>query len=90
METALENWGYLGIVEKNVNTSIVYWGYIGIMEKNRGTTIVYWGYVNSQLKLMDKMEARPLCSLIFSLYPWPLAPLRPPFEDIPLKCAAIS
>ena len=38
-------WGYIGIMAKNMETTVVYWGYIGIMEKNVDTTIVYRGYV---------------------------------------------
>ena len=34
-------WGYMGIMEKKMETTIVYWGYIGIMEKKMETTIVY-------------------------------------------------
>ena len=34
-------WGYLRIMEKNMDTTIVYWGYIGAMEKIMETTIVY-------------------------------------------------
>ena len=49
------NWGYIGIVEKKMETIgilgvllglsrgyRVYWGYIGIMEKKRETNTVYW------------------------------------------------
>ena len=36
---------YVGILEKNVETTIVYWGYIGIMETRMETTIVSWGYI---------------------------------------------
>ena len=38
--------GYMGIMEKKMETTIVYWGYIGIMEKKMETTIVYMGYMN--------------------------------------------
>ena len=38
-------WGYIGIMEKKIETTIVYWGYIGIMEKKMETTMAYWGYV---------------------------------------------
>ena len=34
-------WGYIGIMEKKMETTIVYWGYVGIMEKKMETTIVY-------------------------------------------------
>ena len=37
--------GYFGIVEKNMETTIVYCGYIGIMDKKMVTTILYWGYI---------------------------------------------
>ena len=37
-------WGYTGIMEKRMETTIVYWGYTGIMENQMETTIVYWGY----------------------------------------------
>ena len=55
------SWGYIGIMEKNMETTIVYWGssnksenssiivswgHIGIIEKNMETTIVYWGSNN--------------------------------------------
>ena len=33
--------GYIGIMEKNLETTIVYGGYTGIMEKKMETTIVY-------------------------------------------------
>ena len=36
---------YIGIMEKQMETTTVYWGYFGIMEKKMETTIVYWGYV---------------------------------------------
>ena len=38
-------WGYIGIVEKKMETTIVHWGNIGIMEKKMETTIVYWGNI---------------------------------------------
>ena len=34
-----------GIMEKNMETTIVYWVYIGIMEKKMETTIVYFVYI---------------------------------------------
>ena len=37
-------WGYIGIMEKNMETTIVYWGFIGIMEKQMETTIL-WGEI---------------------------------------------
>ena len=37
--------GYIGIMEKKVETTIVYWGDIGILEKKMETTIVYRGYI---------------------------------------------
>ena len=33
--------GYVGIMEKKIETTIVYWGYSGIMEKKMETTIVF-------------------------------------------------
>ena len=33
-------WGYIGIMENKMETTIVYKGYIGIMEKKMETTIV--------------------------------------------------
>ena len=36
--------GYIGIMEKKMDTTIVYWDYIGIMEKKMETTTVYWDY----------------------------------------------
>ena len=32
--------GYVGILEKKRETTIVYWGYVGILEKTMETTIV--------------------------------------------------
>ena len=32
--------GYIGIMEKKIETSIVYWGYIGIMENKMETTMI--------------------------------------------------
>ena len=46
-------WGYIGIMEKNMETTIVYRGYIGIMDKKMETTIVYRGYVGILEKKMD-------------------------------------
>ena len=34
--------GYLGIMEKKMETTIGYWGYSGIMEKKMEATIVCW------------------------------------------------
>ena len=40
METTIVYWGYIrGIVEKDMETTIVSWDYIGIMEKKMETTI---------------------------------------------------
>ena len=33
----------IGIMEKNMETTIIHWGYIGIVEKKMETTIIYWG-----------------------------------------------
>ena len=33
--------GYIGIMEKKMEATIVYWGYKGIMEKKMETTVVY-------------------------------------------------
>ena len=33
--------GYIRIMEKKMETTIVYWGYIGIMDKKMETTTVY-------------------------------------------------
>ena len=33
--------GYIGIMERKMETTIVYWACIGIMEKNMETTISY-------------------------------------------------
>ena len=44
LPASLDNDTYDGIMEKNMETTIVYWDYNGIMEKNMETTIVYWGY----------------------------------------------
>ena len=32
------DWGYIGILEKKMETTIVYWDYIRIMEKKMETT----------------------------------------------------
>ena len=42
METTIL-WGYMGIIEKKMKTTItlrLYWGYLGIMEKKMEATIV--------------------------------------------------
>ena len=36
---------HIGIMQKEMETTIVYWGYIGIMEKKMETTIAYWSYI---------------------------------------------
>ena len=33
-------WGYIGIMENQMETTIVYWWFIGIMEKKKEATIV--------------------------------------------------
>ena len=38
MEATIVYWGYLGMMEKKVETTILYWGYVGIMEKKMKTT----------------------------------------------------
>ena len=41
METTLVCWGYIGLMEKKKETTIVYWGlYTGVMEKNMEATIL--------------------------------------------------
>ena len=45
--------GYIGIMEKKMETTIVYCGYNGIMEKKMETTIVYWGYIGIMKKKME-------------------------------------
>ena len=52
METTIVHRGYIGIMEKKMETTVVFWkikwkllfhrGYIGIMEKKMETTVVYW------------------------------------------------
>ena len=56
MEPILVNWGFIGIMEKNMETTIVYLGYIGIMEKKTETIgftgILKWlyrGYIGQDL-----------------------------------------
>ena len=34
----LRYWGYIGIMENKMDTTIVYRGYVGIMENKLGTT----------------------------------------------------
>ena len=34
-------WGYIGMMENKMETTIVYRGYIGIMENKMETTILY-------------------------------------------------
>ena len=46
--------GYLGIMEKKVEATIVHWGYMGIMEQNMEATIVHWGYMGT---MEENMEA---------------------------------
>ena len=48
-------WGYLGITEKKMETTILCWGYRGMMEKKMETIIVYWGYITGILE--KNMEA---------------------------------
>ena len=36
-------WGYIGIMEKKMETNKVYWGYVGIMETKMETIII--GYI---------------------------------------------
>ena len=48
-------WGYRGIMEKKMGTTILYWSYMGIMEKKMGTTIVFWvtwGHLKMKWKLL--------------------------------------
>ena len=41
METTIVYWGYIGVMEKKMETPIVYWVHIiGIMEKKMETTIM--------------------------------------------------
>ena len=45
--------GYIGIMEKKMETTIVYWDYIGMMDKKMETTIVYWDYIGIMEKKME-------------------------------------
>ena len=45
--------GYIGIMEKKMETTIIYRGYIGIMEKKMETTIIYWGNIGIMEKKME-------------------------------------
>ena len=45
--------GNIGIMEKQMETTIVCWGNIGIMEKKMETTIVYWGNIGIMEKKME-------------------------------------
>ena len=36
--------GFIGMMDKKMETTIVYWGYIGVMEKKMEASVVYWGY----------------------------------------------
>ena len=49
----LDYWGYIGVMENRMETTIVYWGYIRIMENKMETTIVYWGYIGIMEKKME-------------------------------------
>ena len=40
--TTLVYWGYVGRMEKTIETIIVCWGYAGIMGNSMETAIVYW------------------------------------------------
>ena len=41
---------HIGIMENQMETTIIYWGYIGITEKKMETTIIaYWGYMSHNL-----------------------------------------
>ena len=55
METSIVYWGYIGITEKRLETTIVWYigGYIWIMEERMETTIiVYWGSTEIMEKRM--------------------------------------
>ena len=49
-----------GIMENQMETTIVYWGNIGIMENQMETTIVYWGNIGI---MENKMEATIVSAL---------------------------
>ena len=55
METTvtIESWGYIGIMEKKMETTVVCWGYVKIIEKNMETTIVCWGHIRIMEKKME-------------------------------------
>ena len=43
-------WGFIRIVENEMETTIIYWGYIGIVvEKKMETTVIYRGYIGDIL-----------------------------------------
>ena len=46
-------WGYIGIMEKKMETTIACWGYIGIMEKKMETHVVYCGYIGRMEKTLE-------------------------------------
>ena len=41
METTIEHWGCIRIMETKMETTIEYWGYIRIVGKKMETAIVY-------------------------------------------------
>ena len=38
----LRFWGYIGMIENKMETTIVYWGYVGMMENETETTTRQW------------------------------------------------
>ena len=57
--------GYIEIMEKKMEATIMYWGYIGIMEKKMQATIIYWGYIGKFRALNPELALFALAS------PWP-------------------
>ena len=64
--TGMVYWGYMGIMEKKMETTKVYWGYTGKMENRMETTIVYWGYMGIMENKMEITIVYPKPLLVFS------------------------
>ena len=51
--------GYIGVMENEMETTVVYWGYmgyIGVMENQMETAILYWGYMGYIGVMENKLE----------------------------------
>ena len=51
-------WGYIGIMEKKMEATVVYWGYLGIMEKKMEAAVIYWRYIGIMENKMETVGTR--------------------------------